>query len=490
MFKTNLRATLVLLIATCGIACAQGVCPLNGTASTKLICMLPQALGTNGFDYGLIGVLRLFPKINPFTQAVGTRLSQLPMASPSGITFTFDRAMKTYVIDENLGPILGERATTIGQHKVFVGFSYQYFKFDSLDGHKLDSIPIAFHSNPIPAALIPPAFQTPACNTTGFPGDGSYDGSPCFSRDFVKTTYNIDLRVHQYIFYVGYGITRNFEVSAVVPFSNVALSVKSNATIVPNSFAPQPPYTLNRFNFFSPDISQTPPPPSITTPNCSAAPCFDAAFSASRGVTGIGDVILREKYQVYEGERAGFAVGLDARLPTGDEENFLGSGTLGLKPFVVFSYQGRVSPHAEAGYELNGNTILYGDFIATSSNTKNSLPSRFLYVAGANIAINKRITAAFDLYGQRIFGASQLLSGKLADFGACNDSDCTVVTPGNPIPTSLLNTKTDLNVIDASLGAKFRLFRNLVATGNVLLKLNDSGLRARVVPMGGISYSF
>jgi hypothetical protein len=54
----------------------------------------------------------------------------------------------------------------------------------------------------------------------------------------------------------------------------------------------------------------------------------------------------------------------------------------------------------------------------------------------------------------------------------------------------LLQGKTDLNIVDASLGAKFRLFKHLVATGNVLFKLNDSSLRAKVVPLAGISYSF
>jgi hypothetical protein len=37
---------------------------------------------------------------------------------------------------------------------------------------------------------------------------------------------------------------------------------------------------------------------------------------------------------------------------------------------------------------------------------------------------------------------------------------------------------------------KVRLVKHLVATGNVLFKLNDSGLRANVVPLAGISYSF
>lgn len=497
MFKEKCLWTLklvILLVVAPGLTWAQAVCPLNGTGSRKLICMLPQSLGSSGFNYGLLGILdgRPFPNIKPITQAVGTRLSQLPIASPSsGISVTYDTSLKAFVpsTDDNLGPIFGEQASTIGPHKLFLGFSYQYFKFDSIDGHKLDSVPLSFHANPVPAALIPPNFDTPACNTTGFPADGSYNGSPCFVRDYVKTNYNINLKVNQYIVYLTYGISQHFEVSAALPFSNVRMSVVSQATIVPNSFAPQPPYTLNRFNFFQPQIAQAAPPPNISVPNCPAAPCFDAVFSDSRSVIGLGDVVVRGKYQFYQGERLGIAGGLDARLPTGDEENFLGSGTLGLKPFVVVSYRGRISPHAEAGYELNGSSLLYGNFVG-ATNTKSTLPSRFLYVAGANVAVTKRITAAFDLYGQRVFGASQVESGQLDDFGACNDSNCGVVTPGSPVPTSLIKSDTDISIVDASIGAKVRIYRHLLVTGNVLVKLNDSGLRAKVVPLAGISYVF
>jgi hypothetical protein len=65
-----------------------------------------------------------------------------------------------------------------------------------------------------------------------------------------------------------------------------------------------------------------------------------------------------------------------------------------------------------------------------------------------------------------------------------------VVTVGNPIPTSQVKSDTDIRIVDASLGATVRLFHHRLGTGNVLLKLNHSGLRAKVVPLAGISYTF
>jgi Putative MetA-pathway of phenol degradation len=485
------------------------VCPLNGATSKKLVCLIPQIYGPFGFGttqdpkqsvlytgdfhaahFGT-DFLATFAPIN---QAVGIQVSQLPIASPSsGITFTFDKVtrLETPSTDESLGPILGERAGTIGRKRLFVGFSYQDFNFSTIDGKDIKNIPTVLQHQPFPAQP-----GIPACpDQTALTGT-KYNGDPCFVRDYIQTTNSIHLRVHQYTIYVTYGITRHLDFSAAIPILDLQMKVTSNATIVPNSASPPvvggSPVPGNVWHSFN---TQN---PALASQCGSTVPCLQASFSDSGSATGIGDVVLRGKYTVYQGERAGFAAGMDVRLPSGDETNFLGSGAVGVKPFGVFSYKARVSPHAEVGYEVNGGSTLAGNNLVPSDSAtvaKGSLPNRFLYIVGADVVITKRLTGAFDIYGQRLFSAPEFVSQPYKDYGNCSGAtnadavNCTVYTPGTSHPDVAQKT-TDVNITNASLGLKLRAFSKLVITGNVLLKLDDGGLRSRAVPLVGVSYSF
>ncbi len=483
MCKHVLLGTLALILVPAG-ASAQGVCPLNGTSSTKLVCVLPQTFGPFGVGSGAGAPLianghqahfegDFLSSFGPINEAVGIQVSQLPIASPSsGIIFTYDPTLKTFApsTEESLGPILGERASTIGRNKLYLAFSFQYFNFNSIDGQNTSSIPAVLKHQPFPPGLAP------CPNQTGL--TGSYAGNPCFVRDYIQTTNNIDLTVHQYTLYATYGISRHFDISIAVPILDVSMKVNTNAAIVQNSFTA----TGTAFHQFNPNI--------VTTCG-SATPCFNATFSSSGAATGIGDVDVRGKYEVYHGEHLGFAAGVDVRLPTGDEQNFLGSGAIGVRPFGVISYGARVSPHAEVGYEVNGKSILAGDFVGpTATNAKGGLPDRFVYIVGADASIVKRLTGSFDIYGQRLFGVPQLFSTQFTDFGKCSDFNCTTLTPGTTHPDLGVRTNTDYNITNASVGLKYRPFSHLVLTGNVLIKLDDSGLRSTVVPLVGVSYSF
>jgi Putative MetA-pathway of phenol degradation len=504
----TLLAALSFLVA--GSASAQ-TCALNGALSSKLVCQIPQVYGAIGFGTATdptqsvlfsgdhhaahfsSGFLSTFAPIN---EAVGIQASQLPLASPSsGITFVYDPSLKTFApsTDESLGPILGDRATTIGRRKLFVGFSYQYFNFDTIDGQKLSNIPAVLQHQAFP---VPNPQGIPSCdNQTSLTAANGYAGAPCFVRDFIQTANNIDLTIHQYTIYATYGITNRFDFSVAIPILNVQMGVTSQATIVPNSVTPAavgaPGNVWHSFNLTNPKLAS----------QCaSQVPCLNATFSDSGSAAGIGDVVLRGKYTVYNGERFGVAAGVDVRLPTGDELNFLGSGATGVKPFGVVSYRARVSPHAEVGYEWNGNSTLAGTNIVpapagTTPTDTGKLPNRFVYIVGADVRVVKRLTAAFDIYGQRLFGSPELVSQTYMGLGNCagptnsSGSACGTYTPGTSHPDIAQKT-TDVNITDASLGLKYRLAGRLVITGNVLLKLDDGGLRSKAIPLVGASYNF
>jgi hypothetical protein len=202
-----------------------------------------------------------------------------------------------------------------------------------------------------------------------------------------------------------------------------------------------------------------------------------ASFANAKTASGIGDVVFRVKGTVIEGERIAVALGTDVRVPSVDEKNFLGAGATGVKPFVAASYQTRISPHVNLGYELNGRSILAGDL---TLGTKNGLPDQFFYSGGVDASLSKKLTMAVDLLGQRLFDAPEMVRGPFVD----------VLGAAHPDVPQTSITHHSFSINDLAVGAKYSLHGNLLLTGNVQFKLDDGGLRAKVVPLVGVSYTF
>jgi hypothetical protein len=529
-----------------GPAFAQGPC---SSQSSKLACVIPQEYGVNvpaagqplpeTFNFGEVLYDAPNPsgknfhkfhyasefgtQIGPLTSAIGRQANLLPLASPSsGVLLTYDPSLKTFAVstDSSLGPILGERGETVGRHKLFIGFSSQFFDFDRIDGVNLRGIPAVLphtddgRDNSSPCSIVPT--------------NGSSDLGGCaFVRDAFYSQNSIDLKISQYTGYITFGLSSHVDVSMVIPFERVRMSVYSQNTIVlgsDGSFTPAPG---------SPDsqiLNQNVPPPGSNgapyffhlfknCPNTSPSPgesldptCLNHTFpdpnftgsgsSAVNSSSGIGDIVARVKWNAWSRERLKFASGVDVRFPTGDALNYLGSGSYGVKPFVVLSYQARVSPHAMVGYEWNSNSILSARInevqgatsIGLMTGKKGYMPSDFVYTAGLDAWITKWLTGSFDVVGARIFrGGTEAVTSQ--SFPApCTAGCLTEPSPSTVSSPSLApNNDASYSITNASMGVKIRPFpkvSKLVLTANVLVRLDNGGLHSKPAPLVGLGYTF
>lgn len=455
---------------------AQGPCPTAFSTSSAniparsgdLICLVPQVYGGGGLvgsDHGgpLFSTAQFshaahfsssaVQSFSPLNAEIGTQLSQLPFTSPaSGFIFSFNPSLGVVTREtENFGPILTERADTIGKHKLFVGFSYQYFNFDKADGVNLKNFGAVFQHE-TEAELCTPGSPLTCVN-----------GEPAFQQDIIATQNRIDLKVHQVTAVGTFGVTNRFDLSVAVPILDVRMSVFSNATIDSFETASDiPRCCVHRFDPASSDAHEH------------LVDAAHASFFNNRTSSGIGDVIFRGKFQALKGEKAGLAVGLDVHVPSGDERNFLGSGTWGVRPFAAFSYAGRISPHASFGYQRNGDSVLAGD---VTTDTSSHLPDIITYSAGADAGVTHRVTLSADFLGQSLVNAKKIAPSTFTDAAGATHSN-------------IVTSTATINQASIAVGGKVNPVGRLLITANVLFRVNDAGLHSRPVPLIGVSYSF
>ncbi|HEX9700805.1 MAG TPA: transporter [Acidobacteriota bacterium] len=366
-----------------------------------------------------------------------TQLTALPLpSSASGITFGIDPDTGLPARRrQSFGPILTERAETVGSGRFNVSFGFQYFSFDGIDGVDLDGIPDAIAH----------------CNC---PGGVSLD----FKDDVITLDTVIGGQVSQFTAFFTYGLHDRVDVSVAVPILRTDLDVTSVATIQ-RTGDPNP--NIHHFEGGNPD---------------------QQIFSNSGSATGLGDIIVRLKGNPRVSDAVAVAAGLDVRLPSGDEVDLLGTGGVGVRPFFVVSgvVGNNVSPHVNLGYQWNGDSRLAGDLRVAGD--EGDLPDQLFYAFGVDWGVHEQLTLVFDILGQQIFDAQRL---RLID---------TVTTPP-PRETQLGFPNIDFeqasfNQTNAAIGFKVNPRGNLLVDFNLLFKLNDGGLRDTVTPLVGIEYGF
>lgn len=422
---------LLLVCVSSTVAIGQISCNPGSSASTKLVCQIPFSTGVFTNNSSASASTTALRNATAFNSAIATQVSQLPVASSSsGIIVVYKAGVpETF---NNLGPILTDRAQTIGKHKLFLGFTASQFVFTHIDGINLKNVPFTYEAtatNPSTGAVL--------------------------SDTYTSESTNIHFKVNQYVAVGTFGITNRIDVSAVVPMERISIGAETYNTEA---------YILNAYNVL---VLGPYSVPSTYVPGTAR---------------GIGDITFNGKGMLWHGERSTISAGFNLRTPTGDALNYLGSGAWGFNPYLSVSYLSRVSPHAKVGYQWNTSTELNNP----TGTGNEALPGGFQYDAGADWACLRHVTLVGDILGSQYLNATRLvLSTTPLPTPVTNPP-----TPSTVFLPTVATSNRSYTVNDVSAGLKWNPFRDLVLSGNALYQINNDGLRTRIVPMVGISYKF
>jgi Putative MetA-pathway of phenol degradation len=363
------------------------------------------------------------------------QLVALPLPSPaSGFTYSFDSSTGTFQRStQSFGPILADRAETIGRGKFSFGYSLQQFVFRTFDGVDLSHIHATFSHDD---------FQL---------GGGR--------ADVITAENAIAVSVLQSTASLTYGVTDRLDLSLAVPLVRTSLNVISDATI--HRIGTGDNLAIHFFR-------DSDAPGGLGS---------QRRFLASGSAGGLGDVIVRAKANPYRSEHGGLAIGVEARLPTGNEQNLLGSGSVGLKAFGAASIAYRhFSPHVNVGYEWNSDSVLAGN---VTGGIKGHVPAEIIYIGGADVGVTPRLTVAFDVIGRHSPDSPRLTTTTFRSSG-----------PTAQAFPDIHFTSGALDIVNGAVGTKLNIASTVLVTFNLQFNLNDAGLRTKVTPLLGLEYVF
>jgi hypothetical protein len=407
--------------------------------------------------------------VQGFNSQVATQFATFPLGSSTGgFTYVLDESLGTFRRgSSSFGPLFGERALTIGRHKLSAGVTYQRTPYTSFEGQDLDDGSIKFylrHEDCCTVVLLPVA---PGFDLTLAPNGTRLN--PPLEGDLIEASLSLDATTNTTAIFANYGLTNRWDVGLAVPIVNVQLDAKVEARILRLVTATAP--TVHTFDRANPSATQI----------------LHRADSA----TGLGDIALRSKYRFLAATGGGLAAAADLRLPTGDEQELLGTGGIQAKFLLVASYErGRFGEHVNIGY-----TVAEGDAPGTFAGlTAAQLPDEINYSGGVEFVPSPRLTVNGDIIGRTLRGAGRL---------DLVTKDFQYVDPGTPgtcniFPFACASFSADefspragnLTLLLGTAGVRFNPTANWLISASVLFPLTDAGLRSRLTSVIGVDYAF
>ncbi len=366
---------------------------------------------------------------------ITTNISSFPLGSTqAGLTFDFSGG-RPVPTSTSMGPIFSERAQTIGRGRFNVAFNFNFLNLAKLRGLETDAIRFTFTHQDVAA-----------------PGLGDSPNE----FDTIDLRPNLDLDATILAFFATVGITNRLDFSIAVPYVNVSLQA-------------EPLAELQSFTFVTNDTANHSFGEDPTNPVLTSRP-----GALSEDATGVGDIALRAKYHILRGKNLDLAGLLEYRLPTGDEDNFLGTGSPTIRAgLVASSIFGDFGPHLNLAYEHRGGSL--------------DLDEIELFL-GYDQKLAEKVTFAFDLLAEFEIGAPvaalQFQQTAHIERRVSNGTLSREVSL-----TNLPSFNHDHN-INASLGLKYNPRQEIILIGNVMVPLNDGGLRSDFITTAGFQVGF
>jgi hypothetical protein len=324
-----------------------------------------QAAGVPAFQ----GLSTDIPEFETFSNEASSSLDGVPIPSGStSVLYTFDPKLEIFTPSRRpMAPSISQNAPTNGRNVLTLGFSYSYLDYS--------------HFNEFPSEhVFIQASRGVPFRALGADVDG----------ELVDVMYfNFKLRQQFYGFSAEYGILDNFDVGIFIPIvqtdfrgkavSNFFAQLTADTTLPNGQVAPKGSLLELK------NDGQLYPFPNLASLRERDA---DEVFAPHSGVsytrndTGIGDIVLRTKYYFGMVGPAEFGLLFNTSLPTGDEDNLEGVGSVRFDPRVLASSANEfLAGHVNMGFHAD---------------TEDSDRDRFDYSVGGEFRATAWMTLLLD----------------------------------------------------------------------------------------------
>ncbi|CAM2005816.1 hypothetical protein [Acanthopleuribacter pedis] len=433
-FKPMLR---LLVTALLGVspAFAQLGTVFDQVFEEILVNRLQLSPGQHGDHFreaAFVANSQLTPSLNT---AITNNVSSFPNSNTSiGVTFSFESGAPEK-IRRAIGPVFGESATTLGKKRLNLGMNTSRLTMDRFRG--LDTRDLTFTFTHVDVT-----------------NDGTLGENPSES-DTIDVALGMDVDATILAFYASYGLTDRLDISVSAPYIDISLDGTAVARV--DSF------TLAAVGMANHHFGDDP-----------TRPILESQVPYSESAAGLGDVSVRAKYNAFNADRFQLGFFFDYRFDNGDESDFLGTGSNEFRVAQVLS-------GGDDNYQYLIN-LAFEKRPGDLDSDEIELLLGFNYEVGNGFAWAVELMGDYDL-------------NDLEAINLLNDSVEIVDRSGdalNPRQVRLSNIpdRSDDHTLNASLGLRWAPTDKLILLGNLLIPLNDAGLRSNVVATAGFGYNF